>query len=1017
MGLFGRKKALADDGDELLTRIIDHHRNLGLDEQGLAELRVLLMGAMAGFEDDPRSLGVIMHFCVKSLDYASARALIERAKRLESIEALTAMSLAAAKGKTEWLALDALAAAESLGFADGDEFRLGIYMDCGNVTAAIPLLERTVRDGDPGAAYVLGRLVEEEDVKRAIELYRVAYDAGIGDAALSLGVLSKDHPVGDDLHTWFDRAAELGSEQGLIFKAVSCSEEGDRAAGTAYLRRAIDEHDSADAMRELGVWEREAGNAETALDLFHRAAEGGNTTAMYDLGVFHEHRLERAEARDWYKRGAEAGDEDCRRALGVLDHAEGAGNEQLVEAAEGGDPEAMLHLSGNAFRAEDYEAARQWAHRAGEAGTPRGYTVEAIVVERQGNQAEADRLYLMAAELGDAGAMCNLGNNARNAGDIDAMRQWYTRAVDLGDGEAALRFADFERYRHFREPGFTEDDLDLGAAARWYEKAGSLGRAHAYGLLANLAAERGDNAMRDRAIHLGLAGVAGTFELIDVEAVAADNPDTMILAPRELRERQTVGAQVKLVWRDALASERMWTGIVKVDGDHYVGYLDNDPVDMSIAQGTLVVFGPEHILELAPPPEEATQRLLESLESGENPFTVRPTPYIASREVFEAAMAKAEAGDIDAIKQCFSFYQQSGNPDDPAAVLLLERGAALDDSTCIDLLGDHHEREGRESEAHACWHRAAGLGSSDSMYSLGCAAFDAGDHEQAKRWLVDASDADHARSAYLLAAVARMEDDADDDVMRWLQRSVELGSTEGMYELGAHLEARDDIDGARDLFERGAGLGSLACRRAVGVVALKQGQIETAMTHLRIAAEEGEPVANRILGRLANYEDEKIAHLTRAAELGDAPAMGMLGDAAKELGNMGDARMWWERAAEHGDANSFHSLGLDATNQDDHDAAADYWERGIAVDPNHGACLLSRSLLGLMRDANSEEMWSLMFRAVEVEQPQAMFYVGRELVERVSSPEPETGMDLVRRAAAAGSEEAAAFLSEHGEAP
>ncbi len=979
MGLFGKKKALADDGDELLTRIIDHHRSLGLDELGLAKLRGLLMGAMAGFEDDPRNLGVIMHFCVKSGDYASAQVLIELAKRLESIEALTAMSLSAAKGEAELLALDALAAAESLGFADGDDFRFGIYMDCGNATAAIPLLERAIRDGDDRAAYLLGRLVEEEDVKRAIELYRVAYDAGIGDAALRLGVLSEDHPVGDDLETWLDRAAELGSEQGLIFKAIRCSKDGDRAAGTAYLRRAIDEHDSADAMRELGVWEREAGNAETALDLFHRAAKGGNTTAMYDLGVFHEHRLERAEARDWYKRGAEAGDEDCRRALGVLDHAEGAGNEQLVEAAEGGDPEAMLHLSGNAFRAEDYEAARQWGHRAGEAGTPRGYTVEAIVVERQGNQAEADRLYLMAAELGDAGAMCNLGNNARNAGDIDAMRQWYTRAVDLGDGEAALRFADFERYPHFLDR--IDDDLDLDAAARWYEKAGSLGRVHAYGLLANLAAERGDNAMRDRAIHLGLAGVAGTFELIDVEAVAADNPDTMILPPRELRERQTVGAQVKLVWRDALASERMWTGIVKVDGDHYVGYLDNDPVDMSIAQGTLVVFGPEHILELAPPPEEAAQKLLESLESGENLFTVRPTPASVSREVFEAAMAKAEAGDIDAIKQCFSFYQQSGNPDDPAAVLLLERGGALDDPTCIDLLGDHHEREGRESEAHACWHRAAGLGNPHSMNSLGVVAFGADDHEQAKRWWVDAGDAGHARSAYLLAVVAGMEDDAD-DVMRWLQRSVELGFTEGMYSLGVLLESHDDIDGARDLYERGAGLGSLECRRAVGVVALKQGHNETAMTHLRIAAEAGEPVANRILGTLANDEDKKVAHLTRAAELGDAPAMDLLGDAAKELGNMGDARMWWERAAEHGDANSFHSLGLDATNQDDHDAAADYWDRGIAVDPNHGACLLSRGLLGLMRDENSE-----------------------------------TGMDLVRRAAAAGSEEAAAFLSEHGEAP
>jgi hypothetical protein len=915
----------------------------------------------------------------------------------------------AAEHGNEALALEALEMAEAMGYADGESDRIRIFMKTDNFAAARPLLAKRADDGDASSAFVLARMIEDEEPEQAMALLHRAYELGSGDAALQIGLRTENDPGSEGIDVWVDRAIELGSGDALILRGLSLGQD-DRQAGEPYLRRAIEEFENAFAMRELGVWEREAGNMESALQLFHQAAEAGNTTAMYDLGVHHEHRMERDTAREWYVRGAEAGDEDCAKAIGVLDHAEGLGDDNLLEAAEGGSIEAMLHVSANAFRAGDLATARQWAHRAGEAGDPKGYAIEAIYVEQQGDQAEADRLYRMAADLGSTDAMCNLGNNAQRAGDFAAMREWYTKAIDGGHAFAALQLAQFEHHRDRHEEGVSPEDLDFDAAVRWYEKAGSLDWPAAYGFLAELGVERNDDGVRDRAIHLGLAAVAGTFELLNVEEIAAANPTTMKLPPRELRERQAVGDSVKLIWRDELASERMWTEIVKAGNDRFVGYLNNDPLDMSIKQGTLVEFGPEHILELAPSQEEMEEHLLRAIEAGESPFSVRSTPQGVSREIFEETTARAEADDIEAIRETIGFYFAAGNFDDPQAVRWLERGAALDDAVCLDHLGDHHEREGRMAEARDCWQRGAALGNTDSMQSLGLAAFEAGEVEQAKQWWSQAGDAGHGAAAYNLSIVASEEGNRDAE-LAWQERAIELGNADAMYNRAVLFEIDGDLDGARDLFERGAANGDIKCRRGLGLIALKQGHTETGLTHLRLAADENEPMALRLLGVMANARDEKVGFLTRAANLGDDGAMDLLGDVAEGDGNIGDARMWWERAAELGNGDSFRSLGLDAYNREDFETAISYWDRGIEANPNHGWCLFSRAFIGMERDEDITAMWALYCRAAEVGNPQAMFYVGKALF---SDGLTDAGLDLIRRAAAEDVEEAVEFLKEHG---
>ncbi|MGI9116945.1 MAG: hypothetical protein ACR2JV_04850 [Gaiellales bacterium] len=488
------------------------------------------------------------------------------------------------------------------------------------------------------------------------------------------------------------------------------------------------------------------------------------------------------------------------------------------------------------------------------------------------------------------------------------------------------------------------------------------------------------------------------------------NPTTMQLPPRELRERQAVGDSVKLIWRDAIASERMWTSIVKADGGRFVGYLDNDPRDMTIKQGTLVEFGPEHILELAPSPEAMEEHLLRSIEAGVSPFGVRSTPSAVSREVFEATTARAEAGEVEAIRETIGIYFASGIHDDPEAVRWIERGAELGDGVCLFLLGDHHERDGRMAEARDCWQRGAATGDTDSMHSLGLAAFRDDDHEQAKAWWQQAADAGHGTAAYNLSLLASEDGDLDAE-RAWRDRAIELGNADAMYNLGVQFEIDGNLDAARELFERGAATGSPACRRALGIIALKQGHTETGMTHLRLAADDDEPVALRVLAAMTEARPEKVALLTRAAERGDAPAMDLLGDLSEQDGSMGDARMWWGRAAELGNADSFRSLGLDAYNREDIDAAIEFWDRGIEADPNHAWCIYSRALVGGERGDDPTEMWELASRAAELGLPAAMFHVGRTLLD---DGQAEAGMDFIRAAAEAELEDAVEFLKEHG---
>lgn len=108
-----------------------------------------------------------------------------------------------------------------------------------------------------------------------------------------------------------------------------------------------------------------------------------------------------------------------------------------------------------------------------------------------------------------------------------------------------------------------------------------------------------------------MAGPAGTqadgWFLVDVEKRHDQYPTTFDIPSRKDREGLKENAFAKLVFTTVPlfaknSGERMWVRVLGVTTDgRYHGMLANDPVLVdSIAEGTLVDFGPEHVADILP---------------------------------------------------------------------------------------------------------------------------------------------------------------------------------------------------------------------------------------------------------------------------------------------------------------------------------------------------------------------------------------------------------------------------------
>ncbi len=83
------------------------------------------------------------------------------------------------------------------------------------------------------------------------------------------------------------------------------------------------------------------------------------------------------------------------------------------------------------------------------------------------------------------------------------------------------------------------------------------------------------------------------MKLLDAEKQHSKHPTTFHIPSREERENVSVGMFVKLVFNE---SERMWVIVTKIEKNHFIGTLDNDPTVVDLKCGDEIEFKSKHII-------------------------------------------------------------------------------------------------------------------------------------------------------------------------------------------------------------------------------------------------------------------------------------------------------------------------------------------------------------------------------------------------------------------------------------
>jgi TPR repeat protein len=555
-----------------------------------------------------------------------------------------------------------------------------------------------------------------------------------------------------------------------------------------------------------------------------------------------------------------------------------------------------------------------------------------------------------------------------------------------------------------------EREPDLAEAERLWLLAAESGEPAAYGMLADMSFRAGDADEVRRYSLLGLAAAPRTFEILDAEEVAARSED-FVIPPREMRERFSPGVSVKLLWSDGANVERMWAQILLADGGRYVGFLDNDPADLDLRRGTLVEFGPEHIMGRPLTDEEQTESFRRMADTGER---IRTMPDGVSLERYDEIMRLAEGGDLEAIEAAVVFAER--REDEAERRRWLARAVELGDAKAMVILGSARFEDGDLDQATGLWERAAGLGQPVAMYLLGATAGNRDDEEEAERWFRRGAEAGETSS---MAALGQLLIERDTvEARTWLERAVAKKNPEAMVQLSRLELADGDEDHARTLLALAAELGNEVAAQILQEfegfqmrekLILEFSDASVVAERTRQADDGDEDALWWLVNRARHLEDaaERERLLVLGCDRGLSWAVDLLGDLRADEGDQEAAVALWRQAAESGNPDSMYSLGFAALDEGDRPGAIAWFDQGM--DRNHAGCAVARAQIAL--EDESEEATILLRRAIELGSTPAKTLLGIVLMQ---AGQREEGGQLIVEAANEGDENAQRILSEGG---
>lgn len=257
----------------------------------------------------------------------------------------------------------------------------------GKYDEARALAKKLHQGGDVHAAYLLGFLHENGlggpiDKASAIELYRLAADAGIADAQFSLGIQDVARGRYDDGVGWLNKAAQqqhplAQSKLGALYAEGRALPADQEKAFYWFSQAAM--QDNVDGLAGVGIAYLTGSGAAIdypkAAAAFEKAAQFGHGQSQYNLALLYDSKLlgepDPEKVLYWMSAAARSGVPSANVALGLMFHESGVKAEGgegpadfFAKAAEAGDPQGMflyaVALSEGDGREKDDSAAVFW---------------------------------------------------------------------------------------------------------------------------------------------------------------------------------------------------------------------------------------------------------------------------------------------------------------------------------------------------------------------------------------------------------------------------------------------------------------------------------------------------------------------------------------------------------------------------------------------------------------------------------------------------------------------------------
>ena len=801
----------------------------------------------------------------------------------------------------------------------------------------------------PGAArelaalYELGRGVPQ-DFELAARYYRTAGSEGDAASAFSLSRLYRDGLAAAPSATAADDMAKLGlltlltdislGQCSALMTVAQLYETGDlispnEEAAAAWYQAAAD-----------------SGNPRAMAAIAQRYYGGFGVTPNIDLAI------------EWWQRAAAFGSAESMANIGLL-YATGDGVEinpleaqrWLTQAAENGNVSAMQYLA-SLFRGElqalpldqaDYVQAFYWTNLAYETDPTRVSAIMELaraLINGQGTQPDPTRafeLFNEAMRYGNRSALREMATGFLSGEGVerDAQRalQVFRQAASRGDLASYNAIVDMYRCGIGIEPNGPAADL-------WLERAAAMGDIDSLLILSN----RNVN-------EIGVEEQERRLQML-LRAAADDSRDAMV----RLSEIYRLGMGVDV----DLSNAQRWEALAIRPGEEQPAgqYLLAEAYRTSAAY----TFDPARVEQL----------LTDSHDAGFLKSTVRLGKYHVRpgddgmEDIdygVELLRGAASRGSADAMRELAVYYRQNGNMSEAIGWLDLAIAGSLDTAIALKaewaydgLLTGEPDPQMAEDLLNQIIDNGPCSMSIYGALARGLARGEAGEDRipEALDWISSAienfrPDPDEIASLGLAALDGAPRQDMIEYGIGLLQRSIELGSVRGHFELariymeGTGVEA--DYERALQLFEQAAAQGEPSALLFLGR-ALADGvrgapDYDGAWDTMERAAAAGVAEAYREighwylrgLGRPENV-DEGMRNLEQAARLGDVTAMldmasiyavGFVTEQRPDI-----SARWLESAANAGSKEAMHRLGLAyliglGVNQDE--AEAQRWFR------------------------------------------------------------------------------------------